>query len=102
MTISVNPQDKLPTVTAERCENVHLYFYEPQALGSVYTVKCRDIFVHLQPPYPNEMVLNLPPPEDSLDQLVSVYKPQEKKMVTTKVLRGRLISASILATSLLV
>ena len=88
VTISVNPQDKLPTVTAERCENIHLYYYEPTALGSVYTVKCTNIFVHLQPPYPTEMPLDIPLPEASNDQFVSTYKPQGKKMVAAKVIRG--------------
>lgn len=88
MTVSINPQDKLPTVTAERCENVHIYYYDPRALGSIYTVKCSNVYVHLQPPYPSEMPLQLPAPDESNDQFVSTYKPQGKHMATVKVLRG--------------
>lgn len=95
VTISINPQDKLPTVTTERCENVHLYYYDPRALGSVYTVKCTNIFVHLQPPYPSEMPLEIPAPEASNDQFVSTYKPQGKKMATARVIRGTSISANV-------
>ena len=104
MTVSINPQDRLPTVTAERCNNVHLYYYEPRALGAVYTVKCSNIFVHLQPPYPTELPLQLPPPDESNDQFMSTYKPQGKQMVSVKVIRGRkwiLRSYKILKVSLL-
>lgn len=88
VTVSINPQDKLPTVTAERCDNVHLYYYEPRALGAIYTVKCSNVFVHLQPPYPTELPLQLPPPDESNDQFVSTYKPQGKQMASVKVIRG--------------
>ena len=88
VTISINPQDKLPTVTAERCSNVHLHYYEPRALGAIYTVKCSNIFVHLQPPYPTELSLQLPAPDESNDQFVSTYKPQGKQMIVEKVIRG--------------
>ena len=88
VTITINPQDKLPTVTAEGCNNVHLYYYEPRALGAIYTVKCSNVFVHLQPPYPTELPLQLPPPDESNDQFVSTYKPQGKQMMAVKVLRG--------------
>jgi hypothetical protein len=89
VTISINPQDKLPTVTAERCNNVHLHYYEPRALGAIYTVKCSNIFVHLQPPYPTELPLQLPPPDESNDQFMSTYKPQGKQMTSVKVIRGK-------------
>lgn len=85
VTISINPQDKLPTVSADGCQNVHLYFYDPRALGSIYTVSCSNVVVHLQPPYKEEMVLDLP--ADSTEQFVSTL--QRGKMVTEMVIRGR-------------
>lgn len=86
VTISINPQDALPTVSTERCENIHLYFYEPQAMKSIYTAKCTNIVVHLQPPRKAEHVLEIPAPEESNDQFVSEFR--YGKIVTEKVIRG--------------
>lgn len=85
ITISINPQDALPTVSIEDCEDVHLHYYEPRAIGGIYTVKCRNIVVHLQPPHQPEQVLDLP--EDNLGQYVSMLRGG--KMATVQAIRGR-------------
>ena len=84
VTISINPQDKLPTVSADGCQNIRLYYYDPRAIGSIYTVNCSNVIVHLQPPHKQEHVLDLP--TDSMDQFVSSL--HQEKMVTEKVVRG--------------
>ena len=84
VTISINPQDALPTVSIENCEGIHLHYYEPRAIGGIYTVECRVIVVHLQPPHQPESVLDLP--EDDIGQYVSMLKGG--KMVTVQAIRG--------------
>lgn len=82
VTVSINPQDQLPTVSVDHCHNVHFYFYEPRAFGSIYTAQCSDVVVHLQPPYPRETTLDIPEGEY---QYVSSF--QAGKMVTELVIR---------------
>ena len=83
--MSVNPQDQLPTVSADHCHNIHFHFYEPRAFGSIYTAQCSDVVVHLQPPYPRETTLDTP--ADGEYQYVSSF--QAGKMITELVVRGR-------------
>lgn len=89
MTISINPQGQLPTVSAERSKDIHLFYYEPQAFGSVFTVDCTNMFVHFQPPHREEYRLELPP-EDRLGQYVSELRDSE--MIVSKVIRGKLVT----------
>lgn len=93
--ISVNPQDPLPTVSAERCSDIHLHFYEPTAMGSIYTVQCSKMFVHLQAPHTetNEIVL-----QDTDEKRQYVTKYTDDKIVTSLVIRGE-IASSLLCVS---
>ena len=84
ITISINPQDQLPTVSAERSRDLHLYYYDPRAFGSVYTVDCSDVCVHFQPPYREEYQLELP--DDREGQYVTEMRGS--KMIVSKVIRG--------------
>ena len=84
VTIFINPQDRLPTISADGCTNVHLHLYEPRAIGSIYTVNCSNIVVHFQPPHKLEYVLEIP--EDSEGQYV--YEFRGGKMTVDKVIRG--------------
>lgn len=90
VTVSINPQDKLPTVSVERSNNVHFNYYEPQAFGSIFTVSCSDIFVHFQPPHREEYKLDLP--SDEVGQYISELKDTE--MIISKVIRGRSVCFS--------
>ena len=88
MTISINPQDKLPTVSIERSKNIHLYYYEPHAFGSVFTVDCSDVMVHFQPPHVDEYKLELPP-DDKLNQFVAELRGS--RMSVAQVIRGMFV-----------
>ena len=82
--ISINPADPLPTVQAENCKDLHLYYYEPHAVGNIYTVCCENVVIHLQPPHPKLTVLDIP--TYSPEQFVSTLFLNE--VFTSKVLRG--------------
>ena len=88
VTISINPQDKLPTVSIECSKNIHLYYYEPHAFGSVFTVDCSDVMVHFQPPHVDEYRLELPP-DDKLNQFVSELRGS--RMSVAQVIRGMFV-----------
>lgn len=83
--ISINPQEPLPTVSAERCSDIHFHFYEPTAMGSIYTVQCSKMVVYFQPPHTetNELVLQA---TDDTRQYVTKYR--DDKLVTSVVIRG--------------
>lgn len=83
VTLTINPQEPLPTLSAERCKNLQLYFYEPSAMGSIYTIKCPKIFIHFQPPHTerNEVVLKT-------DGFQYVTKYVEGQFTTALVVRG--------------
>lgn len=86
VSIFINPRDTLPTVSAERCHSLHLYYVEPKALGSVYTVQCSEVIVHFKPPNKEEYLLEPPSGGTGNDQFVSSLSGEE--MVTEKVIRG--------------
>ena len=81
----MNPQEPLPTITAERCSGIHFYFYEPTAMGSIFTVQCEEVFVHLQPPHPETSQLDL---KDTDEKKQYVTKYANGKLVTEMVVRG--------------
>ena len=54
-------------------------------MGNIYTVKCSNVQVHLDPPFEQVLPLDLPSKEE-IWQFVSEYK--EGKMVTNMVVRG--------------
>ena len=60
VSVLINPRDSLPTISAERCESIRFHLVRPGAMGSVYTVRCRDVSVHFKPPHREEYVLELP------------------------------------------
>ena len=86
VSVFISPHDSLPTLSAERCQTLHLHYNQPSALGAVYTVHCSDITVHFQPPHKEEYVLELPGGGDDSDQFVS--RLSGEGMVTEKVIRG--------------
>ena len=81
----MNPQEPLPTVSAERCRDIHLHFYEPSAMGSIYTVQCSKLFVHLQPPHTETSQLELKGTDDT-KQYVTRYA--DGRLSTVEVVRG--------------
>lgn len=83
VTISINPQEPLPTLSAERCNNTHLYFYEPTAMGSIYTVQCSNLFVYFKPPHPERSQVEL-----NDDNKQNVTKYSDGKLNTVEVVRG--------------
>ncbi|XP_064391311.1 uncharacterized protein LOC135339116 isoform X1 [Halichondria panicea] len=83
VTISINPQDPLPTVSAERSSDIHVYYYDPRAFGSLFTVDCTNVFIHFQPPHREEYKLDLP--SEKLDQFVTEMR--DSKMIISKVIR---------------
>ncbi len=89
VTISINPQDPLPTVSAERSSDIHVYYYDPRAFGSLFTVDCTNVFIHFQPPHREEYKLDLP--SEKLDQYVTEMR--NSKMIVSKVIRGELLIA---------
>ncbi len=84
VTISINPQDPLPTVSAERSSDIHVYYYDPRAFGSLFTVDCTNVFIHFQPPHREEYKLDLP--SEKLDQFVTEMR--DSKIIISKVIRG--------------
>ena len=58
--VSIAKGHQVPTISADSCHNLHLHFDEPHGMGSLYTAKCSDVFVHFQPPYLKEQKLTLP------------------------------------------
>jgi len=86
VTISVNPQEPLPTVSVERCDGVYLHFYEPSAMGSVYTLRCSKVLVNLQPPHPESSEIVV---EDNEKQHVTKFA--DGKLSTSVVIRGELL-----------
>ena len=87
MSIFINPGNSLPTVSAERCQGLHLHYTKPETLHSVYTVQCKDVTVHFEPPHRREYVLELPETsEQENEQFVSSLNGEN--MVTEKVIRG--------------
>ncbi len=83
VTLKVNPQEPLPTLTAERCHDFQLYFYEPTAMESIYTVYCSGFKVFFQEPHQKENSLDVP-----TDDFQYVTKYHDKKFKTSRVLRG--------------
>lgn len=83
VTLKVNPQEPLPTLTAERCHDFQLHFYEPSAMESIYTVYCSGFKVFFQEPHQKVNTLELPTDDC---QYVSRYVDKEFK--TSRVLRG--------------
>ena len=82
--VDINPQDKLPTITADNCENITIKCHQPQAIGTFYTVKCSNVEVCLDPPYKETIKLDLPGPEVE-GQYLSEYVAG--KMTTELVIR---------------
>jgi len=80
----VNPQEPLPTLTAERCHDFQLYFYEPKAMESIYTIYCSGFKVYFQEPHQRENVLDL-----ATDDYQYVTKFVKGKLKAMRVLRGR-------------
>ena len=60
VTVSIAKGHDVPTISADSCHDLHLCLYEPHGMGSIYTAKCSDVFVHFQPPYLKEQKLTLP------------------------------------------
>lgn len=87
VSIFINPQDSLPTVSADRCNTLHLHCIQPKSLGSVYTVQCSDVTVHFKPPHREMYVLDIPIcGVTGNEQYVSSLSGEN--MVTEKVIRG--------------
>ena len=74
----------MPTLCAENCKDLHFYFYDPDGIGSIYTIKCSKVFVYLQPPRTEKNELELP--EDD-NQYVTKFR--DEKFVTKLVVRGQ-------------
>ena len=89
VSVLINPRDSLPTISAERCESIRFHLVRPGAMGSVYSVQCRDVSVHFKPPHREEYVLELPGEgveEGGRGQFVSYLSGEN--MVTERVVRG--------------
>ena len=89
VSVLINPRDSLPTISAERCESVRFHLVRPGAMGSVYSVQCRDVSVHFKPLHREEYVLELPGEgveEGGRGQFVSYLSGEN--MVTERVVRG--------------
>jgi hypothetical protein len=83
-TLILNPEHPLPTLVAERCNNAHLYYQEPSAFGSIYTVRSPKVWIHFQPPHQEEYVVQF---EDDKNQYLTTFA--EGKFVTELVIRGK-------------
>ena len=84
VTLVVKPPHSLPTLSAERCQNVHLYFHEPEMVGSIYTVQCPKLLVYFQPPHAEKTEVALE--SDDNNQYVTKYV--DSQFSTSKVVRG--------------
>lgn len=79
----MDPSTTLPTLTAERCDNVHLYYNQPSALGSIYTVKCPKLWIYFQPPHKEKTEVEL-----KTDKNQYLTKFVDNEFETEMVIRG--------------
>ena len=85
MTVSIAKGHEVPTISADSCHDVHLHFHEPQGMGSLYTAKCSNVFIHFQPPNLEEQKLALPS-ADVDSQYIT--RCSEGKVVSVMAVRG--------------
>ncbi len=79
----MDPKEPLPTISAERCKELHLYLYKPSAMGAIYTIECQGMVIHFQPPHVEENEVTLPN-----DKFQHVTKYKGDKLTTVLVIRG--------------
>jgi hypothetical protein len=84
ITVDINPQFELPTVSIDLSANVCLKYHLPEMIGHVYATSSSDVRVCLDPPHKETHPLDLPNTDDG-SQYVAEYK--NDKMQVDKVVR---------------
>ena len=85
ITVHVNPDYPLPTLSADRTKDLHLYYNEPGEFNTIRTLQCSRVFMYFKPPHPEKTELVLE--TESHDRYLSKY--EDGKFVSERKKRGQ-------------